>query len=363
VIRKLLAVLGLVLLAGMAYLAFAPVPISPLAWEAPANPGYTGVHATNSELSDLTLLDMGEEGPEDIALRDGLIYASSQSGKILTYDLATDTLREFADTGGIPLGIEFDADGNLLVADAAMGLVRIDRDGKAEVLLDEVDGLPVLYADDVDIGPTGMIYFTDASTKFGAIASGGTMEGSLLEIMEHGSTGRVIAYDPESDTAAVVAENLSFPNGIAMGPNEDLLVNITGEYVTLSIPLDGGSSRIFAGPYPGFPDNINPGPDTEGGPTYIVGLVSPRAKALDDLAARPSLRKVVQRLPAAARPKATAHTHILLLDAKGRVTHDLQDPAGGYAQATGGVIHNGQLYISSLTEKSIATRAAPHPFD
>ena len=362
-IRKLLAALGLLLLGAIAYLAFAPVPIAPVAWDAPPNPGYSGVHATNTELADLARLDMGEEGPEDIAVRDGLLYASSQTGKILTHDLATGAVREFADTNGIPLGIEFDADGNLLVADAARGLLRIDRDGGVEVLLDTAGGQPILYADDVDVGPDGVIYLTDASTKFGAVASGGTLEGSLLEIMEHGSTGRVIAFDPRDASARTVVNGLSFPNGIAVGPDNDLLVNITGEYVTLSIPIAGGEPRVFAGPYPGFPDNINPGPILDGEPTFIVGLVSPRAKALDDLAARPALRKAVQRLPASLRPKATEYTHILILDARGRVTHDLQDPAGGFRQSTGGLIHNGTLYLSSLTEHAVATRPAPRPFN
>ena len=37
-----------------------------------------------------------------------------------------------------------------------------------ETLTDSVDGTPILYADDLDIADDGIIYFSDASTKFGA---------------------------------------------------------------------------------------------------------------------------------------------------------------------------------------------------
>jgi len=358
--KILLFILGFLILA-LAYLLLWPVPIAPQSWEPPANPGYVGVFATNTELASLEFLDMGEEGPEDIAIKDGLIYAPSQTGKILTYDLATGDVRNFADTGGIPLGVEFDDRGRLLVADAAKGLLRISSGGDVETLLSEFDGAPIVYADDVDIASDGTICFSDASTKFGAVESGGTMEGSLLELMEHGRTGRILCTGPDGESPYVLLDDLSFSNGVAFTPENILLVNVTGTYETLRVTMDGTATR-FAGPYPGFPDNINPGPVIDGQPTYLVGLVSPRSDDLDAMADKPALRKMVQRLPASLRPKAVAYSHLVVLSTDGRILASYQDPSGAYASVTGGLVHNGQLYLSSLTEHAIARRSAPELF-
>ena len=93
--------------------------------------------------------------------------------------------------GGRALGIEADADGTFIVANAYLGLQRVAVDGRVEILLDEIDGQPLVYANDLAIATDGTVYFSEASTKFGAEASGGTYEGSLLDIMEHGGHGRV----------------------------------------------------------------------------------------------------------------------------------------------------------------------------
>ena len=359
--RALLILLAIIAVVAV-YLLFAPVPVSPVAWEAPEDPGTeTGLYRANTALADLSRIPLGGgHGPEDIAARDGLLYTSSQDGEIFIVDPNTGTVREFARTGGVPLGIEFDGEGSLLVADAYLGLLRVSPEGEVETLADTVDGTPILYADDVDVAPDGRIVFTDASTKFGAEEYGSTLGASLYEILEHGATGRVLVHDPATGETSVLADGMSFPNGIVItADGSAALVNITGEYNTLRVPLDGGPVTEFAGPYPGFPDNINRGPDVDGEATYLVGLVSPRSKALDDLAGNPGARKMVQRLPAFMRPQAESYTHIVVLGEDGRVLASLQDPAGGYAQATGAVAVGGRLYLSSLTEPDLAYRSLP----
>lgn len=79
---------------------------------------------------------------------------------------------------GRPLGAKFDAHGNLYVADAIMGLIRVSfpeekEQPKVELLASRVqltDGTwsPILFADDVVIGPkTGYVYFTDGAFWLG----------------------------------------------------------------------------------------------------------------------------------------------------------------------------------------------------
>ncbi len=51
------------------YLLLWPVPIAPVSWQSPANNGFEGEFAENTRLSDLTLIDLGDDyGPEDLAL-------------------------------------------------------------------------------------------------------------------------------------------------------------------------------------------------------------------------------------------------------------------------------------------------------
>ena len=351
----------LVLIAALVtYLAFAPVPIAPIAWEAPDNPGYVGAFQANNRLAELQRIDVGKSvGPEDVTAWDGALYATSQTGDITRIDPVTRTVTVIANTGGVPLGIEA-RDGVLYVADAHLGLLSVTLTGEVRVLTDTVDGSTIDYADDLDIGADGTIYFTDASTKFGAKDHGSTMAASLLEIMESRGTGRVLAYNPRSKQTRLVAEGLVFPNGLALHPDGSLLVNETGRYRVLKINPTTGAMSDWIANMPGFPDNINPGPSTRNGaPTYLLGLISPRSDWLDANAVKPGARKVALRLPPSMRPKAVPYGHIVQLDANGRVLRTFQDPDGAYHDATGAIVHNGVIYVSSLHEDALAFMAYP----
>ena len=81
--------------------------------------------------------------------------------------------------------------------------------------LKESCGIPIRFADDVAVAADGKVYFSDASTKFGAKESGGTCEASLLDLMEHGGHGRLIVYDPATGVANTLMDGLNFANGVA----------------------------------------------------------------------------------------------------------------------------------------------------
>ena len=63
------AMIGIIVAAlASAYLLLWPVPIDPVAWEAPENTGYVGDFEPNTELQALTRVSLqGHTGPEDIA--------------------------------------------------------------------------------------------------------------------------------------------------------------------------------------------------------------------------------------------------------------------------------------------------------
>lgn len=348
------------------YLLLWPIPLSPQAWNAPENRGLTGDFTPNHELADLNFLSIGDRhGPEDVVVgNNGLIYVSTQDGDIIEIDPAQNTHRLYSQTGGVPLGLEFDTAGNLLVADAHKGLLSINPTGEVSVLTNEANGQPILYADDVDIGPDGNIYFTDASTKFGAKASGTTLKGSIMEIFEHGRTGRILAYDPNAKESFEIATNLSFPNGIAVEPDGSSLLYIeTGEYRLMRLYIRGarlGEVESVYENFPGFPDNINRAPDLDDGtPSYFVGLVSPRNAIADKLSGKPFLRKIIWRLPAFMRPQAEHYSHLLRIDTGGKIIASWQDPKGGYPLVTGGAAVDGRLYLSSLGASKLGYRTLP----
>jgi sugar lactone lactonase YvrE len=359
--RYSLNIAGLIVLAGVLYLLLWPVSIQPVAWDAPAPPGYSGQWQANTRLAGLDTLSLGKHnGPEDITARriNGkmTLFTALHDGSIVQIDPVTKVVTPFANTKGRPLGLEFDATGNLIVADAYRGLLSISPAGEVTVLADSyANGQPFGFVDDLDIASDGRIFFSDATTRFPAKASGGTLQGSLLSLMEHSNDGQVLVYNPTDGSVAPVLDGLTFPNGIAMCPQDRcLLVAETGTYSVKRIWLDGsnaGQVETLLDNLPGFPDNLNRAPDG----SFWLGLTSPRSAPLDKLSGKPFLRKIVQRLPAFLRPKAENYGFVMNFGLDGHVLNVLQDPAGTYPLTTGALeTGDGWLYISSLSANRVA---------
>src|SRR5215470_6803588 len=95
-----------------------------------------------SRLRALEMLPIGDNhGPETIALdAEGRIYATTHEGRIVRLRSDGSNPENWVTTGGRPLGIRFDIAGNLLVADALRGLLRVAPDGAITTLATEADG-------------------------------------------------------------------------------------------------------------------------------------------------------------------------------------------------------------------------------
>lgn len=352
----------------LGYLLFWPVAVDPVAWQSPPSTGYSGPFASNRALSAIERLPIetdgaGLHGPEAVAQgADGLLYFSTGEGWIVRHNPSSGDSQRWVDVGGRPLGLVFDAAGNLLVANAYLGLQSVAADGTVTLLTNRVDGRQIEYADDLDIGPDGTVYFSDASTKFGAERHGGTYPASILDLLEHGGHGELLAYSPATGTTTTLLAGLQFANGVAVSPKGDyVLVNETGSSRISRYWLSGeraGSHDIFIDRLPGYPDNI-----VRSGDLFWVGLVSPRLPVLDKLAGWPQLRRLLARLPAQLKPAAVHYSHLFAIDANGVVVQSLQDPAGGYHTVTGGLEvtagSNRWLYLTSLHESSLARLALP----
>lgn len=361
-LRALLAATGLLLALLVVYLAAWPVPVSPVAWVAPPAPGYTGEHAVNQRLGNLRHIDIGREvGPEHLAIGpDGKLYAAMASGGIVRMNADGTGQETFVNTGGRVLGFDFDAQGRLIAADAMKGLLAVGTDRRVTVLADQVQpGDPIRYADAVVVAPDGLIYFTDASTRFGPLQWGGTFEASVLDILEQSATGRVLAHDPHSGRTRVVARGLSFANGIALSADGAwLFVNETGQYrvwkiATQASDLDvarpSPQARVLLDNLPGYPDNLMRGLDGR----IWLGFAKPRNPTVDAMADRPFLRQVTLRLPRALWPIPKAYGHVIAFTEEGRVVADLQDPSGAYPETTGITETRERLYVQSLHARTL----------
>jgi len=352
--RTLTRVALAIAIALVAYLALWPVPIDPVAWEAPEDRGYVGDFAVDSSLADAERIPLGDHpGPESVA-RDaqGRLYAATLDGSIIRLDAEGRHPKVWARTGGRPLGLAFGTDGTLYVADGIRGLLAIDTTGQVTVLATEAKGKPFGFADDLDIAPDGRVYFSDASSKF-SVAARADADASTLDIIEHGGHGRLLEWDPRTREVRVVASGLNFANGVALTADaRAVLMTETGAYRIVRVEVQGpdrGKVTPLLENLPGFPDNISR--DAEG--RFWVALFAPRKKILDQLAGSPALRKVIVRIPAALQPKPARYAHIIAIDETGRVLEDRQDPHGGYAPITDVLATGKWLYLGSLSEPTL----------
>ena len=346
--NKSLAIAGALLAVVLLYLLAWPVPIDPVSWDAPVDRGLVEPFLQNDQLAAATAIDLGTfEGPEDATIgADGRLYATTSDGHILRID--SGQVGEFTFAGGRPLGIETGRDGSFVVANAHIGLQRIDRTGNVLTVLNEFNGEPLYDANSLAIAADGTIYFSVSSRKFGAKKFHGSYEASLLDILEHGGQGLLLAFDPSSGETAVVLENLNYANGVALSPDDSyVLVSETGHYRVLKHWLAGpgqGTTEVLIDNLPGFPDNLKNGLDGR----FWLGFAAPRNKLLDQLSDKPLLRKIIQRLPAFLRPKAVPASHVIAFNGEGQILMNMHDPSARFTTLTGVVETDRALYFTTL---------------
>ena len=356
--RKIGLALILVFGALLIYLLAWPVGIEPVAFVPPEAPPLTGVYEPNNRLTGVERFAEGAGfGPENVAFdAEGRIYAGVEGGAIVRLDADGTNPERFATTPGRPLGMEFDAEGNLIVADSPAGLLSVAPDGSVTVLTDEAAGKPILFADDLDVSSDGTIYFSDGSVY--PI----DFDDPLLPFFDGRPHGRLLAYEPETRTTKVLLDGLHFANGVALSPDEAfVLVTETWGYRISRYWLSGpkkGQTDLFFENLPAKPDNIS----FNGRDTYWLALFEPRVPEQERLQANPFMRKLLMRLPRFMIPQSGygRYGFVLGLDLDGRVVHNLQDPEGEHVfQVTSVEERDGMLYLGTLADDAIKRIPVP----
>jgi sugar lactone lactonase YvrE len=356
-LRCLLASLCLVFAA--AGLALLRPPIRAVAWHPPPAPPIAGVCERHSASPPIELIPLVDgHGPETIiAGPDGWLYTGLKDGRIVRLRPDGSAMQPYANTGGRPNGMQFDAQGNLLVADSYKGLVSVAPDGRSTVLADAADGQPFVFPDGLDIADDGTVWFTDATTRF--------PDGEFhYEVLEGSATGRLLTYDPRSHEVRTEVGNLRFPNGIALGPDDAfVLVNETLGYRTLRHWIKGpkaGRTEPFAGSYPGMPDDIR----FNGRDLFWIALNARRMAWVDWLQPHSWLKAMLAASIGPIFPDTDTRwigsgAFVMAIDLEGHIVRCLQDPERRYVTSTGVLEHDAHLFIGSVVEPSVARVPIP----
>jgi hypothetical protein len=339
-------------------------PVKPVYWTPDPDPKLTGAFAPNNKLfnmrdaqvQQLFLQGVGK-GPEDIIIgNDGFLYTGYEDGRIVRV-LAADIIdafndprvriehQEYVNTGGRPLGLRFDEDNNLIVADAVKGLLKIDKQRNIHVLVDEFENKRLMFVDHLDIAKDGTIWFSDASSKF-------SMHNYVYDFLEASATGRLLSYNPATNETKVRMDNLFFANGVALGPNDEfVLINETGIAKIHRLWLTGkkaGLRDIFIEHLPAMPDNLYFKDEI-----FWIALPVLRDPLIEGLAQNTLARRMLAGLPKTLLKASSQYGFVLGITPQGQIIHNLQS-ASGYHSVTGATEFEGYLFLGSLANSSIA---------
>lgn len=210
-----------------------------------------------------------------------------------------------------------------------------------------MDGTKLLFVDGVTVAQDGLIYFTDVSTKY-------PFETFMRDTLEGRPNGRIVVYNPATQSSRVVVDGLYFPNGIALSRDGSfLLITETLKARISKFYLKGdqeGDTETVNDSLPGFPDNIHW--NAKGDVLYVGIVGGPRDVFLDLLWKSPFAKSLLALYPSLQKPFDMAKTgSVLAIDESGKPVKYYQDPSGktvGYL--TTGVEVDGFLYVGGLRD-------------
>jgi sugar lactone lactonase YvrE len=300
-----------------------------------------------ASLPAYALMPLPGEGPEDVvAGPDGLIYTGLLDGRILAVAPEDGAMREVANTGGRPLGLEATADGRLLICDSPKGLLELNLNTGALRTLVTHDGAErLIFCSNVVAAPDGDLFFTVSTMRY-------EIHDWKKDIIENVPTGRVYRLAANGALTRLM-EGLRFANGLVRTRDgKSLIVAETAGRRLVRLWLAGdsaGRSDVIA-ELPGFPDNL--GADDNG--LVWVALASEPNPPLESLHRLPLfLRRLAARLPESLLPKPSRVAWITAYDERGACVHDFKWTDGGYAMVTGVCRVGRRIFCAGLQERAL----------
>ncbi|CAJ0922267.1 unnamed protein product, partial [Mesorhabditis belari] len=231
----LLSLLFSLIFASAGTYLFAKPLIDPVAYSLPEVPVFEGGLKRNEKLGKAEKLLLDQiYGPESLAIHPitGHLWAGLKTGLICEIAIGFDekveikravSLTNFTDCDGSystqprcgrPLGLRMTPKGELLVADAYLGLYIIDLDKEKVSKLfgsgSEVGNdltRPTRYLNDLDVLPDGRIVVSESSHRFDD-------RDFILDLFEHRPNGRLLTFKPQIGEIRALKKDLYFPNGV-----------------------------------------------------------------------------------------------------------------------------------------------------
>ncbi|KAI5748431.1 hypothetical protein M8J77_025439 [Diaphorina citri] len=342
-----------------------------------------GKLALNEKLNNAEKLFENEiHGPEAVVKHKGDLYMGVDGGHILK--LSGGKLVPVVKLGkacygfkyeqqcGRPLGMKFDKNGALHVADAYFGLYKVNvTTGQTEQLISmdtEIDGAKPQIPNSVTVDSDGMVYWSDSSTKY-------KLYDGLFDGLTSGS-GRLIQYNPKTKKNKVLIANLHFANGVELSADESfVIVSETMRSRVHRYYLKGpkqGKSEVFIDGLPGLPDNVKR--DSKG--NFLVSLVCPvdeyTPQLLHIIGPFPNIRKFVARflhllekIPSEDVKHVVGHFEsilflqgtrytLLVISSQGEIVDALHSVDGSLKGSSDVEEYNGAYYFGSPFSKHLA---------
>jgi gluconolactonase len=189
------------------------------------DPALDAIVPANAKLFKLAEGFLFSEGPVWVRDAGYLLFSDPNANRIYAYSEADATLSlyransgyEGADIGEYRQpgsnGLALDADGRLTINQHGnRRVVRVERDGEVTVLADRYDGKRLNSPNDLVYRSDGAVYFTDPPFGLPRFA-----EDPRKELPYSG------VYRARNGKVALLAKDLSGPNGLAFSPDEKLL--------------------------------------------------------------------------------------------------------------------------------------------
>ena len=334
-----------------------PSPIESRAFHSGPMPELVGPLAPNRTLEACLRISEGEIAHPDKLLVDeaGRIYAGDEAGRILRLlpsGQGDYSLEVYAEPGGRPMELDFDPDGNLIVANLQGSHFLIEPDGKAH-RLPTLEGLPLGGAG-VAVARDGVIYY-GANTE----RQGSEQTEAFMSMLAARPTSELRAFDPRTGEVTTLVGGLLLPVGVELSAKQDFVA--VAEFFAYRVtrywiagPKAGTSDRLIEN-LPGVVDGLS----SDGRGTFYLTMPAYRTSALDWMHQHPwvkdQLAKVLPLLLKIGLAPGATPGLVVALDESGEILRSFQDPDGlVVSTVTAAEYHAGDLYLSSIAGDWIA---------
>ena len=151
-------------------------------------------------------------------------------------------------TTGRPNGLARSRDGSIWVCETLTpSIIRMQMSGETEIRLTEVEGVPLIWPNDLCFDQKGVLYITDSGVLVRDFLD--ERGAPVPNCRELPCNGKVIRFDPSSGESRILDEGYQFANGVAFGPDGMLYANetMTGNVYRYVVRDDGtlGDRQLF----------------------------------------------------------------------------------------------------------------------